>query len=355
MQVVDKMEKAGAGSLEVTARQRKKIVLFLVETEVKVVDSATLSGVSSGRGLDDLDSWWNVGISNGGCWLRSTQSALGASRWEGPSQAAFRRFVFRDVMTWTEAFPQVLAPLGLSQCTGWVQATGWWQVIGLCFVYVRVFVDFRRAVCWSRNLALLWFVMSICLWRELQAAKLGSKSNCSLFAHVAIKVHSPSCTCQHGCQPRTGKLANVSLSDCTGGLHFWIIKVPMLPFLWQSWPFVSHLMRSWEAGVAHVPECLSAGPTLPKNQWTLNKSLWDGFCLELMFSWYQWEWFEMATSTTIVPCCDLTAGHFWNTKELCWADPVVTSANAAESLQKNFLAAARFAERLHVFAGLNWR
>jgi len=61
----------------------------------------------------------------------------------------------------------------------------------------------------------------------------------------------------------------------------------------------------------------------------------------------------MATSTTIVPCCDLTAGHFWNTKELCWADPVVTSANAAESLQKNFLAAARFAERLHVFAGLN--
>ena len=182
--------------------------------------------------------------------------------------------------------------LGPQPCTGWVQATGWWQVIGLCFVYVRVFVDFRRAVCWSRNLALLWFVMSICLWRELQAAKLGSKSNCSLFAHVAIKVHSPSCTCQHGCQPRTGKLANVSLSDCTGGLHFWIIKVPMLPFLWQSWPFVSHLMRSWEAGVAHVPECLSAGPTLPKNQWTLNKSLWDGFCLELMFSWYQWEWFE---------------------------------------------------------------
>lgn len=56
MQVVDKMEKAGAGSLEVTARQRKKNVLFLVETEVKVVDSATLSGVSSGRELDDLDS-----------------------------------------------------------------------------------------------------------------------------------------------------------------------------------------------------------------------------------------------------------------------------------------------------------
>lgn len=106
MQVVDKMEKAGAGSLEVTARQRKKNVVFLVETEVKVVDSATLSGVSSGRGLDDLDSWWNVGISNGGCGLRSTQSALGASRWEGPSQVHKQLFVVSfSEMWWCELRP----------------------------------------------------------------------------------------------------------------------------------------------------------------------------------------------------------------------------------------------------------
>lgn len=77
MQVVDKMEKAGAGNLEVTTMQRKSLLCFLVETEVKVVDSATLSGVSSGLwGLDGIS-----GISNDHLWmLRSTQSALGASR-----------------------------------------------------------------------------------------------------------------------------------------------------------------------------------------------------------------------------------------------------------------------------------